>query len=33
MRNRSTVQMAAVVFGIIYLAAGVVGFFPDLGGS
>ena len=33
MGNRSTVQMVALVFGAIYLAAGVLGFLPFLGGS
>ena len=33
MGNRSAVQMAALVFGAIYLAAGVLGFLPFLGGS
>src|SRR5437773_11620726 len=33
MGNRSTVQMAALVFGAIYLAVGVLGFLPFLGGS
>lgn len=33
MGNRSTVQMVALVFGVIYLAAGVLGFLPFLGGS
>src|SRR5438552_16088402 len=33
MGNRSTVQMVALVFGAIYLAVGVLGFLPLLGGS
>lgn len=33
MGNRSTVQMVALVFGAIYLAAGILGFLPFLGGS
>ena len=33
MGNRSTVQMAALVFGAIYLAVGIIGFLPFLGGS
>ena len=33
MGNRSTVQMAALVFGAIYLAVGIFGFLPFLGGS
>lgn len=33
MSNRSTVQMVALVFGAIYLVAGVLGFLPFLGGS
>jgi hypothetical protein len=33
MGNRSTVQMVALIFGAIYLAAGVLGFLPFLGGS
>lgn len=33
MGNRSTVQMVALVFGVIYLAAGILGFLPVLGGS
>src|SRR5438132_13716981 len=33
MGNRSTVQMAALVFGVIYLAVGILGFLPFLGGS
>src|SRR5437879_8140577 len=33
MGNRSTVRMAALAFGAIYLAAGVLGFLPFLGGS
>jgi hypothetical protein len=33
MSNRSTVQMVALLFGAIYLAAGVLGFLPFLGGS
>jgi hypothetical protein len=33
MGNRSTVQAVALLFGGIYLAAGVLGFFPFLGGS
>src|SRR2546425_6913020 len=33
MGNRSTVQMVALLFGAIYLAAGVLGFLPFLGGS
>src|SRR5437879_6047973 len=31
--NRSTVQVAALVFGVIYLAVGILGFLPFLGGS
>src|SRR5207253_4577317 len=31
--NRSTVQVAALVFGAIYLAVGIIGFLPFLGGS
>src|SRR2546421_11476491 len=31
--NRSTVQVAALVFGAIYLAVGIIGFLPVLGGS
>jgi len=31
--NRSTVQAAALAFGVIYLVAGVLGFIPSLGGS
>ncbi|HEV2014165.1 MAG TPA: DUF4383 domain-containing protein [Candidatus Dormibacteraeota bacterium] len=31
--NRSTVQTVALIFGAIYLAAGILGFFPFLGGS
>lgn len=33
MGNRSTVQAVALVFGAIYLAAGILGFLPFLGGS
>jgi hypothetical protein len=33
MGNRSTVQTVAFVFGAIYLAAGILGFLPFLGGS
>src|SRR5438105_10295811 len=33
MGNRSAVQMAALIFGAIYLAVGVLGFLPFLGGS
>ena len=33
MGNRSTLQMVALVFGAIYLAAGVLGFLPFAGGS
>jgi hypothetical protein len=33
MGNRSTVQMVALIFGAIYLVAGVLGFLPFLGGS
>src|SRR2546423_11936749 len=33
MGNRSTAQMAALVFGAVYLAVGVLGFLPFLGGS
>jgi uncharacterized protein DUF4383 len=33
MGRRSTVQAVALVFGVIYLAAGVLGFFPFVGGS
>jgi Domain of unknown function (DUF4383) len=33
MGNRTTVQMVALLFGAIYLAAGVLGFLPFLGGS
>jgi uncharacterized protein DUF4383 len=33
MGNRSTVQTVAFLFGVIYLAAGVLGFLPFLGGS
>src|SRR3989441_6124014 len=33
MGNRSTVQIAALVFGVIYLAVGILGFLPFLGGS
>jgi hypothetical protein len=33
MGNRSTVQIVALVFGAIYLAAGILGFLPFLGGS
>jgi hypothetical protein len=33
MGNRSTVQLVALLFGAIYLAAGVLGFLPFLGGS
>ena len=31
--NRSTVQVAALVFGAMYLAVGIIGFLPFLGGS
>jgi hypothetical protein len=33
MGNRSTVQMVALLFGAIYLAVGLLGFLPFLGGS
>src|SRR2546421_11322049 len=33
MGNRSTVQMVALVFGAIYLAVGILGFLPFVGGS
>jgi hypothetical protein len=33
MGNRSTVQLVALLFGAIYVAAGVLGFLPFLGGS
>src|SRR5712691_1238014 len=33
MENRSTLQLVALVFGAIYLAAGILGFLPFLGGS
>jgi len=33
MANRSTVQWAALAFGVVYLVAGVLGFVPSLGGS
>ena len=33
MGNRSTVQAAALAFGVIYLLAGLLGFLPFLGGS
>jgi len=33
MGKRSTLQAAALIFGAIYLAAGVLGFIPSLGGS
>ncbi len=33
MGNRSTVQMVALIFGAIYLVAGVLGFLPFMGGS
>ena len=33
MGNRSTVQAAALIFGLIYLLAGLLGFLPLLGGS
>jgi len=33
MSNRSTLQTVALAFGAIYLAAGVLGFLPFLGGS
>ncbi len=33
MGNRSTVQMVALLFGAIYLAVGILGFLPFLGGS
>jgi hypothetical protein len=33
MGHRSTLQMVALVFGAVYLAAGVLGFLPFLGGS
>jgi hypothetical protein len=31
--NRSIVQTVALVFGIVYLAVGILGFLPFLGGS
>ncbi len=31
--TRSTVQTVALVFGVVYLAIGIVGFLPFLGGS
>jgi hypothetical protein len=33
MDNRSTVQIVALLFGAIYLAVGILGFLPFLGGS
>lgn len=33
MGNRSTIQTAALVFGVVYLAAGLLGFLPFVGGS
>jgi hypothetical protein len=33
MGERSSVQMAALLFGAIYLAVGIIGFLPFLGGS
>jgi uncharacterized protein DUF4383 len=33
MGNRSTVQAVALIFGAIYLVAGILGFVPSLGGS
>lgn len=33
MSSRATVQAVALSFGAIYLVAGVLGFFPSLGGS
>jgi hypothetical protein len=33
MGYRSTVQMVALLFGAIYLAVGIIGFLPFLGGS
>ncbi len=33
MGNRPTVQRVAFVFGAIYLAVGIIGFLPFLGGS
>jgi Domain of unknown function (DUF4383) len=33
MGNRTTVQIVALAFGVIYLAAGILGFLPFLGGS
>ena len=31
--NRSMVQTVALVFGIVYLAVGILGFLPFFGGS
>ena len=33
MGNRSTMQRVALIFGAIYLAVGILGFLPFLGGS
>lgn len=33
MSDRPTVQTAALIFGVIYLLAGIAGFLPFLGGS
>ena len=33
MGNRSMVQTVALVFGVVYLAVGILGFLPFLGGS
>jgi hypothetical protein len=33
MGKRTTVQMVALLFGAIYLAVGIIGFLPFLGGS
>jgi hypothetical protein len=33
MGKRTSVQMAALLFGAIYLAVGIIGFLPFLGGS
>ena len=33
MGNRSMVQTVALIFGVVYLAVGIVGFLPFLGGS
>jgi hypothetical protein len=33
MGNRAVVQIAALVFGLIYLAVGILGFLPFAGGS